>query len=115
MCHNVIEAMSVGAIPLIEYADRFAKPLEDGVNAICFRGLGGLQDALQRIDRLTTAERQRLRDNVVDFYETQLRGDRFLADLRDGVIEPTGGMVSMPFNDKNFFRAKGGSSGKRAA
>jgi hypothetical protein len=115
MCHNVIEAMSVGAIPLLEYADRFAEHLQDGVNAICFRGLDGLQAAVDRIACLSPGQRRRLRCNVVDFYEKHLRGDQFLADLRDGAIEPSEGLISMPFNDKNFFRGRDFRASKQAA
>ena len=114
MCHNVIEAMSVGTIPLIEYGDRFAPSLRDGVNAICFRGLSGLKDALDRIDRLTTQQRAALRGNVIEYYEQHLRGDRFLAGLRGGTITANSGMISMPFNDKDLFHRVPGAADRAA-
>ncbi len=104
LCHNVIESMSVGTIPLIEYGNRLTPPLTDEVNAVCFRGSGGLKEALDRIDQLPPEQIATMRQNVVTYYESHLRGDRFLAELRDGY--PRSGIICMPFNDKNFFRGK---------
>lgn len=104
MCHNVVEAMSVGAIPLIEYGDRFTPHLTDGVNAVCFRGKPDLKKTLDRIDQMTEDRIHTIRGNVVKYYEEHLRGDRFLAGLRDGQTDSASGWISMPFNDKNFFR-----------
>ncbi len=101
MCHNAIESMSVGTIPLIEYADRFSPALVDGVNAICFHGPRGLTDAVKRIQRLSPVDIDRLRRGVITYYETHLRGDRFLEKLRD--TSDRVAMVSMPFHDTNFF------------
>ncbi len=104
MCHNAIEAMSVGTIPLIEYASRFTPPLVEGVNAICFRGEQGLVDAIHRIQRMAPLEIQRLRRNVISHYETHLRGDRFLAKLRDTDASIGKDIaISMPFHDANFY------------
>ena len=111
MCHNVIEAMSVGAIPVLEYADRFVPSLQDNVNAICFRGTGRLCDALDRIDQLSAEQVQRIRANVIDHYDRYLRGDQFLRNICNANVAK----VSMPFNNKNFFRGGGSTVATRAA
>ncbi len=104
MCHNAVEAMSVGTIPLIEYADRFTPGLVDGVNAICFRGERGLIEAVHRIQNLDDSDIRRMRQNVIHHYETHLRGDRFLAKLRDSHSDTIGDrLIGMPFHDTNFF------------
>jgi hypothetical protein len=36
MCHNVVEAMSVGAVPVLNYPEQFDPPLEHGVNCMAF-------------------------------------------------------------------------------
>lgn len=111
-CHNLIEAMSVGTIPLIEYGSRVTPALRDGVNAILFRGESGLVDAIGRIDQLTDAERNSIRDNAAIFFDEHLCGTRFLGELRDrhgksgqagrpGSVSPT--KVCMPFHDRNLF------------
>jgi hypothetical protein len=102
-CHNVIEAMSVGAIPVLEYFDRFTPPLREGVNAICFRGRRGLLDAIDRIDAMDDQERRRLGAAVCEHYDRHLCGTRFLQTLmrqaRQGLVDA----VSMPFHDRNLF------------
>lgn len=105
MCHNVIEAMSVGTIPILEYGDRFTPELSDGVHAICFQGPEGLVDAVRRIDRMTAFEIQHMRGQVSAYYEEHLRGDRFLAEIRDRAPGSHDMLISMPFHDVNFFQA----------
>ena len=104
MCHNVIEAMSVGTIPLIEYGDRFSPQLTDSVNAVMFRGTDGLAAAVRRIDLMTPGEISGLRRRVAEYYERHLRGDQFLAALRDSPAGQRPEILSMPFHDRNFFR-----------
>jgi hypothetical protein len=103
VCHNLVEAMSVGTIPLIEYGDRITPELQDGENAICFRGLDGLLEAIDRIDRLSQEDVVRLRQNVAGFYDHHLCGTRFLAGLRDGHIDLSARRVCMPFHERNFY------------
>ena len=104
-CHHLIEAMSVGTIPILEYGDRLAPPLRDGENAICFRGKRGLLEAIERIDRLSTEQLLKLRQNVADFYDRHLCGTRFLTALRDGRLGPRSRYVCMPFHETNFFQS----------
>lgn len=114
MCHNVIEAMSVGTIPLLEYADRFSPILVDGVNAICFRGTSGLVDAIDRIDSLSYNEIATMRQHVIAHYETHLRGDRFLASLRDQSFAEPNRIISLPFHNENYFVAEPSFSARAA-
>lgn len=46
MCHNVIEAMSVGTIPVLEHPEMFTPPLKDGENCVAFKGK---KDLLQKV------------------------------------------------------------------
>lgn len=81
------------------------------MNAICFRDRNGLCEALDRIDRLSVEEIQRIRANVIEYYERHLRGDQFLRELCDRNIE----RICMPFNKKNFFCDSGWKVANRAA
>ncbi|MGI9471031.1 MAG: hypothetical protein ACR2NZ_05840 [Rubripirellula sp.] len=104
-CHNLVEAMSVGTIPLIEYGNRVTPELRDGVNAICFEGRNGLIDAVNRINQMTAAERRRIRNNVTTFFDEYLCGEKFMGELRDGAIDITAGRICMPFHESNFYSA----------
>lgn len=72
--HNVIEAMSVGSIPLIEkeYAEMFLPYLKDGVNAIIFEGEESLIMAVKRIFDLDSSEVNQMSKNVFEYYHSNL-------------------------------------------
>ena len=102
-CHNLIEAMSVGTIPIIEYGDRVTPELRDGENAICFRGKIGLVEAIHRVDSLGPGQISQMRRNVSNFYDDHLCGTKFLTRLRDGGFDLTSRRVCMPFHERNFY------------
>jgi len=103
LCHNLIEAMSVGTIPLIEYGDRLRPKLEDGVTAICFRGERGLRQAMGRIGSMKKSEIADVSKNVADHYDRHLAGESFMRSLRDETIDVSSNQVVMPFHSANFF------------
>ncbi|EMI17354.1 ATPase [Rhodopirellula maiorica SM1] len=103
MCHNLIEAMSVGTIPLIEYGDRLRPQLTDGENAICFRGADGLRDAIDRIHQLSASRLDEMSQSAAAYYDNHLCGKTFLAAFRDGTLDLTKRQIVMPFHSENFF------------
>lgn len=112
ICHNVIEAMSVGVIPIIEYGDRFHPELVDGDNAICFHGRDGLAAAIRRIDSMSAEKRARLSQNVSAYYDQYLDGARVVKRLRDELNTDFVDQVSMPFHDENLFSIASPPSGR---
>ncbi|MFK8113321.1 MAG: hypothetical protein AB8B91_14045 [Rubripirellula sp.] len=104
-CHNMVEAMSVGTVPIIEYADRVTPRLEDGVNAICFSGADGLDQAIQRIERFSAQQLRELSQNAARFYDQHLCGTKFLAGLRDGKFDLSAGKICLPFHEHNFYES----------
>lgn len=102
-CHHLVEAMSVGTIPILEYADRVTPNLVDGKTAICFRGKSGLMSAIERIDRMPDHRLLQMRANVASFYDQHLCGTTFLRKLRDAPPESRSDRVCMPFHDRNFY------------
>jgi hypothetical protein len=106
LCHNLIEAMSVGTIPLIEYGDRITPPLRDGETAICFDGRRGLIDAVERIDRMTSEELVDLSRRVATFYDEHLCGTRFFHRLRDGHYDLSAHSLCMPFHERDFYESQ---------
>lgn len=103
LCHNLIEAMSVGTIPLIEYGSRITPQLRDGETAICFQGRGGLVEAIERIDRMSSEELSALSQRVAGFYDQHLCGTRFMSDLRDGKLDTSARRLCLPFNERNLY------------
>lgn len=106
VCHNLIEAMSVGTIPILEYADRLQPNLVDGENAICFEGVNGLVEAIRRIDELTDTQLNLLTRGAAEYFDRNLSGEQFLSDVLDhGLLDAVGAVV-MPFHDTNLFDPK---------
>lgn len=47
-CHNIVEAMAVGTIPLTNYPDWLSPPLVDGREALVFDTFASLDAAVTR-------------------------------------------------------------------
>ncbi len=100
LCHHLIEAMSVGTIPILEYGNRISPPLTDGLNAICFKGQKGLVEAIERVQGMDQEQLANLRDHVISFYEKHLCGTRFWKQILADQID--GQEIAMPFHEKNL-------------
>lgn len=72
LCHNLVEAMSVGAIPILEYGDYLNPVLEDGVNCLAFSGEEELISKIRQALCMTEYEITRMRNNVIEYYEQHL-------------------------------------------
>ena len=103
VCHHLIEAMSVGTVPILEYSSRLTPQLVDGENAICFDGADGLRDAIRRIDGMPVQSLRRLSEGAADHYDQHLDGEGFLSRVLDHGLLHGVGAVLMPFHDVNFF------------
>jgi hypothetical protein len=81
MCHNVIEAMAVGTIPVISYPEWFDPALKNMENCIIFgdeRDLIAKMHGVLAMDQRQIAE---MRQNVIDYYDTHLTADAFTRNL----------------------------------
>jgi len=77
LCHNLIEALAAGAVPILQYAAFLPQPLEDGVNCLAFADPAGLAGAIRRAVAMTPEEIRRLRANVRRYHDTYLAPGRF--------------------------------------
>ena len=73
MCHNVIEAMAVGTIPLISYAEWLHPNLEHLTNCIVFDGRADLVEKMRLALSMPELQVNAMRANVVAYYESHLR------------------------------------------
>ena len=74
-CHNTVEAMSVGTIPIIEYGNLYDPALEHMKNCIRYTSLKELEDAIKMVLTMERAEIERLRKNVLEYYDKYLSLD----------------------------------------
>ena len=84
--HNVIEAIAVGTIPVLEYGSLFTPALRDGVNCIGYQGREGLRTAISRIQQLSRAEIIEMRRAVIAYYENHLSPRAFCDQLESDSI-----------------------------
>jgi hypothetical protein len=75
MCHNVIESMAVGTIPLINYPEWFHPNLEHLTNCIVFDGKDDLVEKMHLALSMPARQVEAMRANVIDYYESHLRPD----------------------------------------
>ena len=78
MCHNIIEAMAVGTIPITNYPEWLDPHLEHMENCIVFDDAKDLVSKLKFAMQLDKREIERLRANVIRYYETHMRPDTFI-------------------------------------
>lgn len=73
-CHNLIEAMSVGCIPIIHltYAKEFEPSLKHYHNAIIYEGLEEVEKIIKESLELDLNFIQRMKNNVIKYYKENL-------------------------------------------
>jgi hypothetical protein len=85
MCHNIIEAMAVGTIPITNYPEWLDPHLEHMENCIVFDDRDDLITKLKTVLEMDPEEIARLKSNVIDYYNTYMRPDTFIARVESSV------------------------------
>ena len=86
MCHNVIEAMAVGSIPVINYPEWFNPTLKHMENCIVFSDKNDLVNNIKIILDMKKQQIAEMRHKVIDYYENHLNPRRFVSgiEFREG-------------------------------
>ena len=84
LCHNLIEALAAGAVPILQYGDYLPQPLEDGVNCLAFRNPAGLQEITAKVLTMSQEQICSLRGNVRAYYDEFLAPGCFAVRLFAG-------------------------------
>jgi len=74
LCHNVVEAMSVGSIPIIQegYAALLKPALNHGINAIIFTNLEDLIFKIEYAFQLDKTQVEQMHEQVLEYYKEYL-------------------------------------------
>jgi hypothetical protein len=75
--HNLIEAMSVGTIPITNYHSYMRPTLTPDGNCLAFSTVEELQGVINRALCMPAGEIQRLRDGVISYYDEHLKPENF--------------------------------------
>ena len=70
--HNLIEALAMGCVPIINYADLMTPPLRDQVNCLAFKSLEQLGMILETMPKLTPDPIETMRQEAFDYYQLYL-------------------------------------------
>ena len=81
MCHNAIECLAVGTIPIIEYPHYIKPGLEDGVHCLAFSGKDELKSCIERALKMTAEEIETMREAVLAFYQAHYRAGQLVQKL----------------------------------
>ncbi|MGG6269230.1 hypothetical protein ACQ4M3_40120 [Leptolyngbya sp. AN03gr2] len=73
MCHNAIEAMSVGCIPILCYENWFSPALVHRKNCLTYRCIEELPELIESVAQMSEAEISGMRTAVIEYF------DRYLA------------------------------------
>lgn len=85
--HNIVEAMSVGAIPITNYSAYMRPPLVHGENCLAFSSLQGLESVICTALNMQKSEVQQMRANVCAYYDKNLDPASFGIKLRRRINE----------------------------
>lgn len=97
LSHNLVEALAVGTVPILEYGHVLHPPLRDGVNCLSFNGADQLCEVLDAALAMPEARWEVLHRNAIRYYEQHLRYPERLRSL----LRPESGpeTLSLPFRD----------------
>jgi len=101
MCHNVIEAMAVGAIPIINYPEWFNPTLSHMENCIVFDDRNDLVSKLESALELSKQKISEMRINAIDYYESYLNPSRFVDEIES---RRENKLTALMITDKNTIK-----------
>lgn len=84
LCHNLIETMAAGAVPILQYAAYLPVPLRDGIDCLGFRSADELAGVVARVLAMSPEEVRPLRAGVRAYYEAHLAPGCFTRALFGG-------------------------------
>jgi hypothetical protein len=83
LCHNLIEALARGTVPILEHPEFLDPPLEHNVNCLVFHGPDELLQTFTKAFQSSPGEINRLRQGAFTYYEKYLSPGKFAQRLLD--------------------------------
>ncbi|MEL6107151.1 MAG: hypothetical protein AAFU85_14000 [Planctomycetota bacterium] len=77
LCHNCVEALAVGTIPIVQYGSLFHPALSDGKNCLAYESTSDLRRLIDRIDRMAPEQIESLRRGAIEYFEDHLSPKAF--------------------------------------
>ena len=81
LCHNAVESLALGVVPILQYPQYFTPPLEHKVNCLVYNNEKELIDAVKYALRLDEREIKKISSACVNYYESHLALGVFAKEL----------------------------------
>lgn len=81
MCHNLVEAMGAGTVPILEYPEYLDPALKDGVNCLAFSGEDELLKTMRRALKMKSSEIAPMRRAAMDYYRRHFAPGVFASEV----------------------------------
>ena len=85
LCHNLVEAMSLGVIPVIQYQSYLPVKLQNNINCITYNSENELFMKISDLMHMDTSAIDNLRDGVIEYYEKYLKPQEFIRNVEEKV------------------------------
>ncbi len=111
LCHNLVEALFAGCIPILQHAHLLDPPLQDGVHCLSFRDEEGLIAALDRARAMSAEQAACMRASARAYYDAYLSPQavvRRLEQQREGRLRLNAESASVRILERKL-RASSGS------
>lgn len=79
--HNLVEAMSVGAIPITNYNHLFCPPLENNIHCLSFQDKESLEIAIKNALSMDEQSIAKMSKNVSRYYNQYMDPQKFVSEL----------------------------------
>lgn len=83
MCHNIVEAMAIGTIPITSYPEWFSPKLEHLKNCIVFNGKDDLIAMVKMVLAMGDEQKMEIRENAMRYYELNLKPEAFVRKMEN--------------------------------
>jgi hypothetical protein len=88
-CHNLVEAMDVGTVPVFQFPDLFRPPLRDGLECLAFEDAAGLARIVDSILRgKLDASTEGMRRAAATYHDSYLHPDAAARRIRSFMEDP---------------------------
>lgn len=81
MCHNLIEAMYCGCIPILQHPGLFDPPLEDGINCLVFNSRESLKERIETALAMDSEKLSEMQKEVKHYYNAYVSPEYFKSVL----------------------------------
>ena len=86
MCHNILEAMSVGVIPILNYSHWLNPSLREDFNCLVYQKKSDINTVIDKALSMSSAEKMQMANNVIEYYKAYYQNYIFSSERNSELI-----------------------------